>query len=569
MDTLRKTKNFLFLLLAIFGVIGCANEQPPSGGPPDKEPPKVLSFEPKQMTRNFDSDRISVEFSEYVNKASVAENIFITPRLPFEVDWSGRYLEVVFTEKPEKNTTYTVSLGGDYTDLKSNKPTESFSLTFSTGDVIDSGTVKGRVFHDSPAGIFLFLYPLASINPDTLNPSTKEPRYIAQAGTSGDFTFYALPDGNYRLMAVKDAFKDRLYNEGVDGYGSPWKNVTVEKAKSGSIILRCDEVADIVSPTLSNVEAISSRMIALDFGEEIDSSVLRTENFIVSDSMGSRNNPIEYVYPNPKNSKNILVITKNALDTGIVWKVNVDTSVRDMRGNKITDTLRSKIFRGSSDEDNTKPTLLSVSISDSAKNITTSGELKIVFSKAVDTNSVMSAISLSDIASKKTEVVSYRWKNPSQLLITSQQELKPNSWYEYEVIHGNIIGWNSQKMKDSTHRIRFKTIDTREYGSLKGSFFDSVSVTGGRYVLLITPKNGRSNTKPYKIVLEKSGTWSIDKLPAGNYLIGAFHDENNNGIYDFGKPFPYTLAERFIPNPVEVTVKARWVVEGVKVTMGK
>jgi hypothetical protein len=71
--------------------------------------------------------------------------------------------------------------------------------------------IKGKIFEPSPAGVYVFLYPLTTFNRDSLNPSVTESRYITQTGSSGDFTFYALPNGEYRLIAVKDQYKDRLF----------------------------------------------------------------------------------------------------------------------------------------------------------------------------------------------------------------------------------------------------------------------------------------------------------------------------------------------------------------------
>jgi len=569
MGTQTKTRLFIFTAIITLFLIGCANEQAPSGGPPDKEPPKIDSFEPAQMTKNFTEEKITVEFSEYVNKASVVENIFITPRLTFEPSWSGRYLDIIFTEKPQENTTYTISLGGDYTDLKSNKPTESFALTFSTGNVIDSGIVRGKIFDESPAGTYLFLYPLSAVNPDTLNPSKTEPRYVAQAGTSGDFTFYALPDGNYRLMAVRDLYKDRLYNAGTDGYGSPWKDITVQGAKSESIVLRCDEPLDSASPALLNAESISAFSLLLDFGEELDSTVFNPSLYKITDSTGNISNRVIDIYPNPKNFRNIIAITERVLDTNTLWKIVVDSSVKDLKGNKIVDTLRSRFFSGINEKDSIRPDFSGVSIADSSKNVNVSGYLKLLFTLGVDSSKTMEGISLTDILTRKKEVLAFHWKNSTEVRINAENTLQPNKWYEYELKHNYIVGWNGVAMKDSIQKIRFKTVDTREYGSIKGEFYDSLGITGGSYILLISPKNARKGTKPYTITLAKAGTWSMDKIPAGEYYIGAYHDANNNGKYDFGSPFPYTLAERFMPKPVEISVKSRWKIEDIKVAMGR
>lgn len=557
----------LLSILVIF-LISCANEQPPSGGPPDKEPPRVLSFDPIQMTRSFSTDKITIEFSEYVQKSTVAENIFITPRIPFELDWSGRYIDVKFTQPLESNTTYTVSLGADYTDLKGNKPAESFALTFSTGINIDSGTINGKIYELSPSGIYVFLYPLGAINEDTLNPSHTEPRYITQTGSSGDFTFHALPDGEYRLIAVRDQYKDRLFSLGTDGFGTTWKKVTVNKSQSPFVVLRCGEPKDIIKPALYNVEAKSTTHIQLEFSEELDTSSIRPNLFMIMDTADyDTKRQFSLIYTNPQNSKTLIGILPTLLDTAKVWQLVCSNDVKDKSGNKIQDSLRTKFFRSSIERDSTKPSIEFLSLRDSTKNIPLSAEINIQFSTAMDTNSVMRSITLTELKNSKSQALFFQWKSSNELVVTTETLLHSYQWYEYQIDHKNIRTWNGRLIDDSNRRIRFRTVDTREFGTIKGELIDSAVVSGGQYILLITPKNTKLQTTPYRIYIPKAGPWSKDNLPPGDYIIGVFHDANNNGVYDFGTSFPYSYAERFSIKPVTITVKSRWILEGVSVVL--
>lgn len=551
-------------------LFGCANEQRPSGGPPDKDPPNVISFVPAQMSKNYSADKVTIEFSEYIQKSTITENIFITPRLTYELDWSGRFLDIQFTQPLETNTTYTVSLGADYTDLRGNKPTESFSLTFSTGNSIDSGIIKGKIFESMPAGIYVFLYPLNTLNKDTLNPSVTEARYITQTGSSGDFTFYALPDGEYRLMAVKDQYKDRLFSLGTDGFGTTWKQIVVNNARSSPTIVRCDEATDIIAPALYTVEPLNQRELQLDFSEEIDSIFLKPQFFSLKNTNDSITKDIRIttIYKNSKNTKTVYGIFEQALDTSKTWKIICNAEIKDKAGNTIQDSLSSKVFKSIIDIDSTKPFIESISLRDSSKNISLFAEIRIQFSTAIDTNECMRGISLTDTKNSKSQALYFRWLHPAELIITSEEPLSSYQWYEYELQHKNIKSWNGQRMNDSTQRIRFRTIDSREFGSIKGELYDSLSISGGQYILLLTQKNaGGRMPKQYTIILPKIGLWTMNNIPPGEYMLGVFHDSNNNGKYDFGTAYPYSFAERFLVNPVLVSIKSRWTVEGVKIVL--
>src|SRR5688572_25224720 len=106
--TLLHIFSALILLLA---VAGCANPAPPSGGPPDTDPPEISSASIGSGTRNFSGESITLEFSEYVDKPRVNENIFLSPPKNLEFDWSGRELEIRFPEGLDPNTTYALTVG--------------------------------------------------------------------------------------------------------------------------------------------------------------------------------------------------------------------------------------------------------------------------------------------------------------------------------------------------------------------------------------------------------------------------------------------------------------------------
>ena len=272
------------------------------------------------------------------------------------------------------------------------------------------------------------------------------------------------------------------------------------------------------------------------------------------------------IYKNAKNTKTVYGILENALDTSKRWKIVCNTDIKDKAGNKIQDSLRSKVFKSIIEIDSTKPFIESISLRDSSKNISLYAEMRILFSTAVDTNVCMRGISLTDTKNNKSQALFFRWLHPAEVVITSEDPLYSYQWYEFELQHKNIRSWNGQRMKDSTQRIRFRTIDSREFGSIKGELYDSLSISGGQYILLLSQKNAGGRTpNQYTRILPKTGDWTMNNIPPGEYILGVFHDANNNGKYDFGTAYPYSFAERFLTNPVSVSVKSRWTVEGVKV----
>ncbi|MCW8996770.1 MAG: Ig-like domain-containing protein, partial [Psychromonas sp.] len=127
---------FIFFILS-FILIKCANQLPPSGGDVDTIPPKIVELNPPDGTTNYDKDYFELEFSEYVDKRSVADAIFISPFIEgsLELSWTGTTLDAVFPEELKKDVTYTITIGTDVVDLNNkNRMAESFTFSFSTGN---------------------------------------------------------------------------------------------------------------------------------------------------------------------------------------------------------------------------------------------------------------------------------------------------------------------------------------------------------------------------------------------------------------------------------------------------
>ncbi|MEJ2507582.1 MAG: Ig-like domain-containing protein, partial [Ignavibacteriaceae bacterium] len=131
-----KSRKKLVTLILLILLAGCANQLPPGGGEVDKIPPEVVDVYPPDETINFDDDYIEIEFSEYVDKRSFQEALFISPFIEGGLDfsWTSSTVTIEFKEKLKKDITYTVNVGSDVVDLNNkNRMANSYSFTFSTG----------------------------------------------------------------------------------------------------------------------------------------------------------------------------------------------------------------------------------------------------------------------------------------------------------------------------------------------------------------------------------------------------------------------------------------------------
>ena len=217
-----KLKNKFFLYFIISFTVyfqSCANQLPPTGGDDDKTPPKIISVYPKPNSVNFKDNRLRFRFDEYVDRRSFEESFFISPKPKggYEFDWSGKEVEVGFSEALDKNKTYVVIIGKDLKDVRGgNALAAPVSFAFSTGSKIDEGNISGMVFSDNNDRVKILAYLIDGKTEDSLNPEKNIPDYILQVSTDGSYEFTNLPDGEYRLFAISDEDRNNLFDKDFD-----------------------------------------------------------------------------------------------------------------------------------------------------------------------------------------------------------------------------------------------------------------------------------------------------------------------------------------------------------------
>jgi len=541
--------NIKIYIFAAVLLASCAVQIPPSGGPPDKTPPEIINTYPSPNTVNFKEDYVSFEFSKYMNKSQVVENLFISPDVEVNYDWSGKSLEIEFLEELKLNTTYSISLGTDYSDLKGNKPQMAHSIIFSTGSVIDSGIIAGKLFDKNPDGVFIFAYLLDGINSDTLNPAHTKPNYRTQVGSSGKFVLRALKPGKYRVFAVNDRMKDGIYDIGVDGIASAADDYDVNYDTTHNIFMKIGPPIDETGPMLYNVEAFSSGVVLAEFSESLDSSSISRKTFSIIDSSRQEELQVRTAFLKNGSANSVKIITNSILDTASVYQLKVKTegdfSLRDSSGNIIQDTASYMTFYAYVETD-TIPFRLEKTIpADSSKNVPADSYFEFLFSEDVSDLAEMIDISFSDTL-KKNEI-DYSVSFPQENIIRILPNEILSSVREYS-LNLKIEG------RDSVYSINFTTADERNFGGLSGSIIDS-STYDGSYIIIL-----RNESNEY-IHYTENKKYEFKRLAPGEYSIETISDENKNAEYDYGSPNPWQKSEFFEFLPGKINIKPRWEVE--------
>lgn len=202
----------LFALLIVLAA--CANPSSPTGGPKDTTPPTIIKAEPANQSVNFNSDRVILNFSEFVTLKEVAAQLVVSPPMAEQPEFTsrGKSLIMKFKEPLRSNTTYNFFFGNAIVDITEANPLAGFQFTFSTGPILDSLTLGGKLlnsFTNQPVkGAFVMLY-------DTIYdsiPYKTRPYYLARTGETGEFNLNNLRDGKYLMFALTDINADYMYN---------------------------------------------------------------------------------------------------------------------------------------------------------------------------------------------------------------------------------------------------------------------------------------------------------------------------------------------------------------------
>jgi len=548
---------FILALFVLEVLASCANIKAPTGGPKDTTPPTISEFYPTNKTINFNENFITIEFDKYMNKSKVVENISISPELELSYSWSGKELEIEFQKELEKNTTYSLVLGTEYSDYLGNKPTESFSLIFSTGSELDSGRIEGKLFEEKPDGIYIFAYKLGSIRSDTLNIFQTPPDYKVQCGSSGEFNFNALKKGHYRLFAIDDKLKNNVLDEKLDRFGSPMSDVFVSENYTPFLPIKINNPIDITGPNIINVRSIQNKNLEITFDEAIDINSIKPNYFLIEDSLGTNKNKInELYYLSLKDSNKVELYLDSDLDTNITSKLTVlYTNILDTLGNKMNDTTLKNFFFN---HRYTKPKpskLLTTFPKDSIKNYPIEN-LILEFDQFLNKTISDSTFKLS---ADSTEIfLDYNMITPKSIEVKLLPHLSNDKWYKLSISLNNIKDIRKNIILDSLHTFSFKTVAQAEFNTISGSFTDSLSACDNYTMTLLSEKKLRS------IKLNNDYKWQFDSLEAGKYSYFIYCDKNNNDRYDYGTPFPFSFSEPFsIKPPQDIIIKERWDIEDI------
>ncbi len=224
---MRLSKIWIYCLVAVFITVvslfetGCANIVPPGGGPRDSLPPVPVSALPKDSALNVTTQKITINFDEFIELKNANEKILISP-YPVKQPVTESKLRTVTVRLKDSllpNTTYTIDFGDAITDLNEGNPLRNFRYTFSTGNTIDTNELIGRIINAENGGTDSTFFALLYKKQEDSTVAKEKPLYVARVNGKGEFLFTNIPAGTFYVYALKDADGDKKYSQPSEGFG--------------------------------------------------------------------------------------------------------------------------------------------------------------------------------------------------------------------------------------------------------------------------------------------------------------------------------------------------------------
>ncbi len=202
----------LILIISALLFSSCANIVPPTGGLRDSLPPVLINSLPKDSAVNILTNKILLEFDEYVqidndwlNKVIVSPYPNQSPNILSKL----RTVTIRMRDTLQPNTTYSINFANTLKDVNEGNPYKNFTYVFSTGDKLDVGKISGNVLLAESGGVDSTLLVILHENLNDSAIKKLRPDYVARINGEGNFSFNFLPRKPFNIYVLPDDYSKK------------------------------------------------------------------------------------------------------------------------------------------------------------------------------------------------------------------------------------------------------------------------------------------------------------------------------------------------------------------------
>ena len=544
-----------------------------SGGEKDTIPPALIKTTPPVNSLNINETEFSFVFDEVINTENIKEKLIVSPYISssFEISTKKNYLLISFDSVFEKNTTYILNFADGIKDITEGNAAKSVKYVFSTGPVLDSMTIKGRVLdmltNEPEKEVLVALYD----KKDSLGLFVNKPLYFTYTNGLGEFYIENIKEDYYRLYAFLDKNLSFIAEHTKEDYGFVSDSVLVN--------LETDSVfIPLFKLNLTPLRLIRSRKRGLYYEAtysryvtkiELLNKTEKTPNYSLND-----NNLTLRFYPTS------LLTTKDSLLVVVKAYDSLSAYTQDSMYVSFSDSKRSKekfkVFGLPSNNTGLADTVL----------------FNFSFNKPVLLFEKKHLFTVIDsLYKKELNIKDFIWNNnktklsfnylykkdPFKLWKENKiSALKQDSslYYSdslYSVHYNYLERLNVNKITFLLEKGSFVSIekDTLEKSSVVFSFKNSdyygtvqgsIKTDYKSFFVELVSENFRT---VYKNKSKKKDFFLFSNISPGTYYIRVFIDENENGVWDIGNIITNSQPEKiyFLEKPLEV--RSNWEIDGI------
>jgi Bacterial Ig-like domain len=489
-----------------------------------------------------------------VDKRSVHDAVFISPVVDGVLDysWSGTSVRVTFPDGLKKDVTYTITIGTDVVDLNnSNRMASAFTFIFSTGDKIDKKSISGSVFDKDKDGIYIFAYKLGNESDSLLN---HKPDYVTQTGKDGSFKLQGLASSVYRVFAVKDKYKDLIYDFDNDEIGVPCQDISLEEPDTIFTNLNFKiSKTDTVAPRLIKALMTDRNHILVTFSEVLDSVSTLPGNYEIDDSTSKENYTIKFAYNgSTKPEEFVLIVDKE-------FPIDDQLFLKSIKLEDLSENIKSPdiVSITSSDRiDTTSVQVFKTIPVDKGEINYRNPEIKIYFNDYFKTSGIENGIEFTDTLGNKISFDIKKDDNAT-LLIIPKSDLKQDKYFRIKINQNYFKDFAGNSL-DSIYVLNFKTSSNIDLTGLSGK----ISNFNSDENIMIVLQNDETGKNDYQLK-SKDDSFVFKSIQPGKYKLWLYYDKNNNEQFDSGWPQPIKFSEKFFFYTDSLNLRPRWEVTDI------
>ena len=520
---------FHFALL--FLIMSCARRSSPTGGLKDSIPPELLRAYPKINSTLFDKDEIELVFDEYIKIKDLGRQLIISP--PIEKSYYkikppesvvSKKIEIELLDSLDENTTYTFNFGNSIADNNEDNLLPFFYYAFSTGPVLDSLQIRGKINDalekDTESFISVYLYPADSTFKDS-SIFLKKPFYVTSTLDSIIYNFKNIREGEYEIIAIKDEAGNYLFDQNIDKIGFIDKPIKLPN----------DSIIDLT---------IFKENENFSWGRPF----FVNKNRLGIQYYGDLKNMKELKLISEVPEKFVSLINKDRVkDTLNYWfkGLDVDSLQFSLQG---IDTIRSSTvkFRKSKEKDSLIIRSLTGGVIEFKDTFKISSNIPIMEVK----KEFINIINLDS-----TQIPFEAKIDENHDIINILFEVEPNDEYKISIYPDAINDFFDNPIDSLSYKVQSR--DREYYGNI---FLQLIRDTAESFILELLDKD-------FNVVRKQKKSNEIDlyifrHLTPGDYYIRYIKDLNNNGRWDTGNYLKKLQPEKVFYHPNKLELRSNW-----------